>query len=297
MKVQLGSVVFAATLLVAPLAHAVQVLGVTATGQLVFFDTEAPGLITTTIPITGLVGGGSETVVGIDHRPATGELFAMTNASRLYRLNGSTGAATQVGADGAFTLTGTSFGFGFNPVPDRIRVVSDANQNLRLNPNNGALAATDGSLAYAGTDVNAGADPNVVAVAYTDQRPGFVFTTTLYDIDSALDILTTQNPPNAGVLNTVGSLGVDTGDNIGFDNDGFTGIAYASLQTGSSSSLYTINLTTGAATLIGDIDNRGDLLLLDIAVIGVAEPGTLALFGMGLLGLAGARRRRAIDAA
>ena len=277
-------------------ANAEVIYAVDSNSSLLRFDSATPGAVTTVGPITGLVGAGAETIVGIDFRPATGEFFGMSNASRLYRINQLTAVATQVGADGAFTLTGTSFGFDFNPVPDRIRVVSDANQSLRLNPNNGALAATDGSLAYAGTDANAGVDPNAVGVAYTNSDPGIVVTTTLYGIDSALDILFIQNPPNSGVLNTVGGLGVDTGDNVGFDISGATDIAYAALQSGVTSAFYTIDLATGAATLVGDIGGRIGLVL-DIAVAPggqVPEPGTITLLALGVLGVFGYRgwRRR-----
>ena len=272
-------------------ANAEPIYAVNATGALLRFDSATPVAVTTVGPVTGLVGGGSETIVGIDFRPATGEFFGISSASRLYRINPATGAATQVGADGAFTLTGTSFGFDFNPVPDRIRVVSDANQNLRLNPNNGALAATDGSLAYAGGDTNAAADPNVVGVAYTNSRPGPVVSTTLYGIDSALDVLLIQNPPNSGVLNTVGALGVNVGDNIGFDISGATGIAYGAFQIGATTDLYTIDLFTGQSTLVGSVGG-GTMLLLDIAVqFEVPEPGTITLLGLGVLGVFGYRGR------
>jgi hypothetical protein len=82
-------------------------------------------------------------------------------------------------------------------------VVSDADQNLWLNPNDGTLAATDGTLAYAVGDSNAGANPNIVGAAYTNNFAGAI-STTLYGIDSNLDILTIQNPPNNGSLNTLG---------------------------------------------------------------------------------------------
>jgi hypothetical protein len=274
-------------------ANAESIYAVNATGALLRFDSATPGAVTTVGPVTGLVGGGSETIVGIDFRPATGEFFGISNASRLYRISPATGMATQVGADGAFFLSGTSFGFDFNPVPDRTRVVSDANQNLRLNPNNGALAAADGSLAYAGTDTNAGVDPNVVGVAYTNSRPGPVVSTTLYGIDSALDVLLIQTPPNAGVLNTVGALGVDVGDNVGFDISGATDIAYAAFQIGGAmTDLYTIDLSTGHSTLVGSVGG-GTMLLLDIAVQfeAVPEPGTITLLGLGVLGVFGYRGR------
>jgi len=49
--------------------------------------------------ITGLQAG--ETVLGFDYRPATGGLYAIGSTSRLYLINGTTGAATQVGSAGA----------------------------------------------------------------------------------------------------------------------------------------------------------------------------------------------------
>ena len=91
-----------------------------------------------------------------------GSSTGLGSTSRLYTIDLTSGVATQVGASPfAAALSGTNFGFDFNPVVDRVRVVSDADQNLRLNPNNGALAATDTALAYAVGDANAGANPNM----------------------------------------------------------------------------------------------------------------------------------------
>ncbi len=176
-------------------ASALAVYGVTTTNSLVRFDSASPGTINSTVGVTGLNAGA--TLLGIDFRPANGQLYGVSSDSRLYTINLSSGAATAIGSPGGFTLNGTAFGFDFNPVPDRSRVTSNADQNLRLNPISGALAATDPDLAYAVGDVNAGFNPNVVGSAYTNSFNG-TLTTTLYNIDSALDILVTQNPPNNG---------------------------------------------------------------------------------------------------
>src|SRR5262249_57841761 len=84
--------------------------------------------------------------------------------------------------------------------------------------------------------------------------------TTLYNIDSNFDSLVRQGSPggtpvspNTGQLFTIGSLGVDTNENVGFDIAAPTNNAYASMTVGGVSSLYSINLQTGAATLIGPI--------------------------------------------
>jgi uncharacterized protein (TIGR03437 family) len=236
------------------------VFAVTASNNLISFNQFAPNAIMKTTAITGLQP--SENILGIDFRPRTGVLYAISSQSRVYTINTSTAAATQVGsAPLTPAINGTSFGFDFNPVPDRIRLVSDAEQNLRLQPDLGTVAATDTNLAYAAGDPNAAANPNIVGSAYTNNFSG-ASTTTLYGIDSNLDTLVLQGSiggaptsPNTGQLTTVGALGVNTSDQVGFDIVGTTGLALASLTPmgAATSSLYSINLQTGAATLIGPI--------------------------------------------
>jgi hypothetical protein len=227
----------------------------TASGKLLRFNRSAPGTIEASVTITGLQSG--ESVLGIDFRPATGQLYALGSTSRIYTIDPATGAATEVGS-GPFTpaLSGSEFGMDFNPVVDRIRVVSDTGQNLRLHPDTGAVAGVDTALNYASGDPNFGQAPNVVGAAYTNNVAGAT-STLLHDIDSALDIVATQNPPNSGTLNTVGSLGVNTNDFVGLDifTDGAGDRAFAALnlQAQSVSRLYAVNLTTGAAGFRGVI--------------------------------------------
>jgi 3D (Asp-Asp-Asp) domain-containing protein len=252
-------------------ARAENIFAITDNNVLLSFTSGVPGVINSSRAVSGLASG--EEIVGIDFRPATGQLYAATNVNRVYIINPASGTATAVGAGPLNPgLSGLTFGFDFNPVPDRIRVVSDAGQNLRLNPNNGAVAGVDGALAYAAADANAGQDPNVVAAAYTNNFVGAT-STTLYVIDSLRDTLAIQGSsggspvsPNTGQLFTVGSLGVDPNNIAGFDISSSTGAAFASLNIGGSltTQLYGINLTTGAASLIGAIG--GDNTIRDIAV-------------------------------
>ena len=248
------------------------VYALTATNNLVSFNMLTPGTILRTVAITGLAQG--ETLTGIDFRPRNNQLYAISSQNRIYTINTSTGATTAI-SPAAFTppLTGTAFGVDFNPVPDRIRVVSDADQNLRLNPDTGAVAATDTTLAYAAGDPNAAVNPNIVGAGYTNNFNGAT-TTTLYVIDSNLDILARQGSlggapvsPNSGQLFTIGSLGVNTTDQVGLDIIAPADMALASLTTqgATTSALYSINLATGNATLIGEIG--GGQIIRDIAVV------------------------------
>ncbi len=227
------------------------------------------------IPITGL--GTGETVVGIDFRanaPGVSDrrLYAITSGSRIVTVDTTTGAATIIGT-AAFTpaLAGTSFGVDFNPQADRLRLHSDAEQNLRLNQLTGAVAATDTALAYAAGDVNAGQNPTIVGTAYTNSVPGAT-ATDLFAIDADRDALVMLESPNSGKLTTRGSLGVNTTLNVGFDIVGagagtsFVGTAYATLTGNPTrSQLYTINLTTGLASLIGDVNHDRPLISIAIA--------------------------------
>ena len=273
--------------------------------QLLSFESSAPQTLTSAKFITGLQP--NERLVGIDFRPndllladgdQTGVLYGLGGASRIYSIDLSTAAAT-LESTSPVLLSGTEFGIDFSPQVDRLRVVSNLEQNLRINVDTGATNV-DTPLAYAAGDISFGRDPSVVGVAYdrNDRNPGTL--TTLYGIDSVHNTLVRIGSPdgapispNSGQLFTVGTLGADTNQLVGFDIESGTNVAYASLTTpgDNSSMLYTINLATGQAVPIGNIgDNDGTLFIRDIA-LPIPEPAAL-----GLLALAApllARRRRA----
>src|SRR5262249_21759222 len=192
----------------------------------------------------------------------------ITGASgRLYTLNPLTGMASPVGAgfsmpQSAGAAAGKDYGFDFNPTVDRIRVMADSRDNFRLNPDTGAVAGADFPLSAGAVVVGAAYDRNFAGSKVT----------TLYGIDANTDQLVTiggvdSSPsPNGGVVRPVGPLGVNTTNEIGFDiaNDA-AGSAYASLSVDGKAGFYTINLMTGAATLVGTIGNGG-VAIIDISV-------------------------------
>ncbi|MGQ0640195.1 MAG: DUF4394 domain-containing protein [Gemmatimonadaceae bacterium] len=244
------------------------IYGVDNANMLIAFGALRPDLVSRRVAITGLQGG--EQVLGIDFRPVDGRLYALGSTSRVYTLDTLSGAGTVVSAS-AFTpaLTGMNFGVDFNPVPDRIRVHSDAEQDLRLNPVTGGIAAVDSALAYRVGDAGAGSNPNVTGTAYTNSVAGAT-TTTLYAIDTNRDVLVTLANPNDGQLTTVGSLGVSAGSDVGFDIAGNNGSAYVTLTIGSGaagtgSTLFLINLSTGALVPVGNVSNASPLRGIAIA--------------------------------
>jgi Domain of unknown function (DUF4394) len=246
---------------------------------LVTFPVGNPGAATpVTINFPNVDGGilGPDTnLIGLDHRPRGGGLYAQATRGSLYVLTPAAAAAGQFNAT-AVNVTpfvspfGVSFlsdfGFGFNPVADAIRVVEEENLNFRFSPNSGNSLGTDGNL-------NPG-DPRIVAADYTNSFDGAT-STTLYDIDSGSDRLFTQGSvggapvsPNTGNLIDVGPLGVDTTDNAGLDIAPASGTAYASFELAGSpgsSVLHTLNLSTGVATPVGTI--AGGMPLESLSVV------------------------------
>lgn len=225
--------------------------------RLVRFTSKEPGKVTT-LQVTGMAS--AERVLGIDFRPADGNLYALGSSSRLYMIDRTKGTAKAVGS-AAFApgLSGTAFGFDVNPVADKMRVHSDADQNLRLDPVMGT-ATIDGALTFAAGDKNAGQSPNLIATAYTNSVSPKPAATELYAIDSTRNLLTKLASPNDGKVTTIGSLGVDVSNVAGFDIWGgapATGPsrplqAYALLMTGDAkAALHTIDLAKGTATMVG----------------------------------------------
>ncbi|MCI1188463.1 DUF4394 domain-containing protein [Hymenobacter sp. DH14] len=252
----------------APAVSGRQLYAVSTNNNLLSFNSGTPGFINSSVAITGIATG--QTLVGTDFRPNTGQLFGLgynagTGESRLYTIDLTTAVATPVGS-GPITLAlgdaTDNIGFDFNPTVDRIRVVSTNRADFRLNPNNGALAATDGQLTYAAGDANASQTPRIGSVGYTNSYPGST-STTLYDIDEALSTLAIQNPPNAGTLNTTGPLtGLTLSSSnalvdvdVYFDRSSLVNEAYLTANPNgqTTSNLYTLALGSGATTLVGAI--------------------------------------------
>lgn len=244
------------------------------------FDSSTPGA-SNLVSVTGLNAG--ETLLGIDFRPASnGQLFGLGSGSRLYTINTSTGVASVVGGGlNPGLITATSYGFDFNPTIDRIRIVSTDDSNTVGHPGTGATAVIGTNVAFGAGDPNVGVNPNLVHHAYNNN---FVPTSTsqLYALDSNLNILVTQ-ANNAGTLGSVGALGVDFGEEGGFDISA-NNVAFAALFAGGGSGLYTIDLATGSATSLGGL--FGDVYGLAV----VPEPSSALLIGCSALALL--RRKR-----
>ncbi|MDB5960095.1 MAG: polymerase [Massilia sp.] len=232
----------------------------TVSNKLLTFDRATPGTIRTIVAITGLQA--SENLLGIDYRPADGLLYAVASSGRIYTLDPASGAATlkaTLSADATDTtapftaLSGTDYGVDFNPAADRLRIVSNTGQSLRINVDTGA-ATTDGNI-------NGGAATTAVnAAAYTNSFTGAA-ATTLYVIDAANSTLYTQNPPNNGTLASPVALGVSATSVAGFDIDAVNNTGYAVMTVAGARNLYTINLaaTSAPATLVAAIGATEEL--------------------------------------
>lgn len=269
-----------------PAAVLSNTVALTASNKLISFARTAPQTITSTSPvITGLQAG--ETLVGMDYRPANGLLYAVGSSGAVYQLDPLTGVAsnrialTSVAAGNAvIVLTGTSFGVDFNPQADRLRVVSNTGQNLRVN-----LVSTAGNTTI---DTALPATAAVSGSAYTNSFAG-TSNTRLYSINltaNTLDEQGTLNPatgttqPNDGTQTTIAPLGFAPTAVNGFDIDARNNVGYAAMTVGTTTSLYTINLTpaagTNAATVVATIGD-GTEAIRGVALAPVAAPVIAAL--------------------
>ena len=254
------------------------IYGLTDDNRLLRFNSDTPGKIQQTVPVQGLEPG--ETLVGIDVRPANDVLYGVGTTNRIYQINPVTGATRRAFDPFTPALSGTSFGVDFNPTNDSLRILSDADQNLRVPFDGGQAgnASNETQLQYAAGDPGAGSNPAVAGAGYTNSFPG-ASETSLYDLDTARDVLVRQNPPNGGTLATVGALGVDADAQAGFDVSPQGNTAYAVLRPAGAQRalLYRVDLSRGTATTVSDraaLGTNAQLRGIAVATGGVDDDRT-----------------------
>jgi Domain of unknown function (DUF4394) len=217
------------------------------------------------VSIKGLPAG--EKLVGIDFQPASGALYGVGTNEIVYRINERTGIVFPEGPAFTPALNGQSFGVDFNPVVNRLRIVSDADQNLAADADANTVAV-NGNLNPAGE--------MIVGAAYENSQlsPMPPAATTLHVVGAANDRLYTQNPPANGTLTMPRNLRVpgagrlDVGANVGFDIEGASGLGYLTdADPGRGTTLYTVDVPTGKAKSLGRIDGGRGLTLTGLAVV------------------------------
>jgi hypothetical protein len=219
----------------------------TESNSLIRYQADNPAVAAGSLSITGLASG--ENMLSIDFRPATKTLYGVSSLSKLYVIDLNSGKANPL-QEAAFTpaISGNSVSLDFNPTVDRIRLVSNTGQNLRLHPELGTVVATDGAIKGI-------PNPMVTAVAYTNSKAGAT-STVLYDIEVSTRSLYKQDPPNDGGLMLVGSLDVDFDAAPAFDISFDNSAALAVLAKGNMQTLYSIDLNTGKATRLMNLNQR-----------------------------------------
>lgn len=250
------------------------------------FSVRTPNTISTPVAVTGLATG--DQLLGIDVRPATGDLYGFvrngTNG-KLVIINPNTGAATAASSltnanptGGALVFDAAkTYSIDFNPAADRLRLVSSGagnGENYRINVDTGVTireldraAATGGDPA--GGDLQPGgttpADANfsVTQIVYTNNYSSTIRptpSTEMFDIDSVNNKLLQQLPPNTGILTQIGTISGGLNAFAGLDAaGGDNGVRILAGRVGASGpySLFDVNLANGAATAAGNLIGTG----------------------------------------
>jgi hypothetical protein len=218
---------------------------------------------TGTMKVTKTVKIQGASLVGIDVRPADKQLYGVTAAGKIVTIDAATGKVTDKSQISEKLSASGPISVDFNPAADRLRIIGADGSSLRINVEDGK-ATVDGSLKYAEGDANKGKMAKAGAAAYTNSVAG-TKETALYDIDVSNGTLVKQAPPNDGILNTVGALGVKLDGGVAFDivSDANGGNA-AWLMSGDR--LYSVDLAKGTAKSAGKIAGlKGKVM--DIAVM------------------------------
>ena len=224
------------------------------------YSTSNPETLLGSATITGLQN--AETVLGLDFRPRNGKLYALGSKSRVYIVNPTTGVATfafsfKTTMGMAVLLSGTSFGFDFNPQVDRLRIISNTGQNLRIVPDNAATGVAGTTF----VDTNINPQPaQITGVAYDNNFAG-TLSTELYALDATVDVMYEVFPPNRGTLIQPLSVNLKLEGAGGFDiaprnANVITDIGLALYEINKKSTLFQIDVETGATRILAKYDKE-----------------------------------------
>ncbi len=267
-------------------ASAATLFGVTTENSLVSFDSSAPSVFQTSVTITGLFDADGTTpnsngsILNLTARPGANsknfQLWAIDNNANVYTINLG-GAATLVSA--GFNPAGFAAGFAYDPFNDNFVYAGDNAESFSLSLTGSATANPD--LTYAG-----GGAASIFGLGID---PDFG---TVFAIDAGNDSLSTSFDPNfpgaGSELTIVGGLNVNVASFGGLAVD-FDGNLFASLSTdGISSGFYSVNKSTGEASLIGNFTTG----VSAITAAPVPDGGTTCAFLGGTFACLGLLRRK-----
>lgn len=241
----------------------------TSTGNIIEFATNKPSDINNQVNVTGLTG--SETLVQIAYSPNgpltssdTSVLYAVTSSNELCQVDPLGGAVSNCFA--AFTSDVLSnVAASFDPVSGYLRIIANDSSsstgrvNILLDSSTGQLASGQPISYDLGYSDGTSGTPQINALAYNNAIEG-ADSSTLYALDvngQRLDRIGDTNAANTtsvseGGVYSIGTVGSTFTSSIGFAIAPQDGTAYAAL--GGASSLYTVDLSSGLATLVGAID-------------------------------------------
>ena len=259
-----------ATLAFAGAAQATTLVGLTADNHLVRIDSETRRA-TAPVRVTGTDGR----LLGIDQRPQDGRLYGVTERGQIVTIDAMSGVANEVSRLNTPFDSGGRAVVDFNPVANRLRLMGMNGVNLRVNVDTGE-AVRDGELKYMAGSPQAEARPRITAGAYTNSvappagapaagQPGAP-TTALYTIDTLLGSFNLQAPPNDGVQQSRGMVGMSLPPGVAFDilPDGQGGNRGFVLAAGT---LHGIDLTNGQLMAMGAVTGLPGAEVIDMAAM------------------------------
>ena len=223
--------------------------------QLLRFNSRSPSTTLTTTPISGLSPG--QGILGIDFRPATGQLYALVAGDFVGKLAtiSLSNPPTITTLPGSFSMPPGSYGFDFDPMTDRARIVNDQDTNYSVDPVTG-MAALHWNLNPASSAV--------IAAAYTNNFAG-AQSTTLFGLDTGTDRLVTISPATGAVttgpaLNSAnGNFAIDTYATL--DIQGYTNTAFATVTVSGAASFLAIDTDDAfARVLASDFPGNGTVI-------------------------------------